>query len=498
MRSLPHEPPPRGNAPNWQNRTLFIADNLPVLRGMNSESVALIYLDPPFNSDEQYKATIGTKAEGQKFNDTWRWTDLDERWLGEIDRRNEALSAVIHTARLTQNDGTAAYLVMMGIRLLELRRVLKPTGSIYLHCDDTAGHYLKLAMDAVFAAGNYRNDIAWKRHTSVAKGSQHAPKTWGRNMDSILYYAKEAGKAPLRPYRAMTEEERRQQFPLQDEEGRRYYDDSAHIYRTPGMGERPNLCFRWSPPGRPDLVFENPHKSGWRLSKPRLNEEWRLGNIKVKPNGKLQRRKYEEAFKGKQVGNLWDDINPAAGKESTGWKTQKPLALLQRIIKASSNPGEVVLDPFAGCATCCVAAEIEGRQWVGIEACEAGSEIVQVRLHDHVWFAGVGEQRVTITRSAPMRTDADGKAEVTRKRTVAYRTEQNMDALYGRQRGVCKGCGNHYRHKDFHFDHVVAQKKGGSDELDNLQLLCGHCNSTKGTGTMEDLRRRLAAQRNQH
>lgn len=144
--------------PNWKNRTLFINDNLPVLRGMNSKTVDLIYLDPPFNSKRQYKAPIGTKAEGQKFDDTWRWTDLDVRWLGEIDRRNQALSAIIHAARLTQGDGTAAYLTMMGIRLLELHRVLKPTGSIYLHCDDTANSYLRLSMDAVFGKGNFRNE----------------------------------------------------------------------------------------------------------------------------------------------------------------------------------------------------------------------------------------------------------------------------------------------------------------------------------------------------
>ena len=172
---------------NFKNRTLFISDNLPVLRGLNSETVDLIYLDPPFNSKKQYKAPIGTKAEGQKFDDTWRWTDLDERWLGEIDRRNEALSTVIRAARLTQGNGTAAYLTMMGIRLLELYRVLKSTGSLYLHCDDTASHYLKAAMDAVFGATNFRNEINWQR-TVTRKGN--LTRGLARDADTIFRYSK--------------------------------------------------------------------------------------------------------------------------------------------------------------------------------------------------------------------------------------------------------------------------------------------------------------------
>ena len=201
---------------DFKNRTLFINDNLPVLRGINSTTVDLICLDPPFNSKREYKAPIGTKAEGQKFDDTWKWTDLDVRWLGEIDRRNPALSTIIHSARLTQGDGTVAYLAFMGIRLLEMRRVLKPAGAIYLHCDDTANSYLRLSMDAVFGKDLYRNEIVWKRSMS-GKSSQHAARAWGRNLDHILFY----GDASLRPYRERTHEEVAMKFNRVDENGNR-------------------------------------------------------------------------------------------------------------------------------------------------------------------------------------------------------------------------------------------------------------------------------------
>ena len=487
---------------NFANRTLFINDNLPVLRGLNSATVDLIYLDPPFNSQRKYAAPTETPAEGQMFDDHWKWTELDVRWLGEIDRRNPALSAVVNAARLTQGDGTAAYLTMMGIRLLEMHRILKPTGSIYLHCDPTASHYLKASMDAVFGNVAYRNEITWKRHTSIAKGSQHAPKTWGNNTDILLFYAKSHAK--LHPYRPMTTKEIGEQFPLKDEHGKHYYNDSSHIWSSPNMGARPNLCYEWSPPadmwevqhpGKARPVFRNPHASGWRLSKDRMDEEYRKGNFVVKENGKLERRKYIHDFKGKQVGNLWDDIDPAIAKERTGWATQKPLALLQRVIKASSNPGDIVLDPFAGCATCCVAAEMEGRQWLGIEACENANEIIQLRL-DEADMGILGTQtnasdKVTIERNIPRRTDAEGIALAKRRRTKAYKTEANFDFLYGKQRGDCPGCTKHFQSEDMTFDHITPQAKDGSHELDNLQLLCGPCNSIKGDDTMEDLKRRL-------
>ena len=418
---------------NFKNRTLFISDNLPVLRGLNSETVDLIYLDPPFNSKKQYKAPIGTPAEGQSFDDTWRWTDLDDRWLGEIDRRNEALSTVIRAARLTQGDGTAAYLTMMGIRLLELHRALKPTGSIYLHCDPIASHYLKASMDAIFGKENFKNDIVWFYPNSGFKAKS---KKFHQVNDNLLYYAKTNGRHIWNEQREKLDKPKKQ--PL------RKFNSITK---------------------KADMVRDGDGKILYKVTTDKLiNSVWRISMLNT-------------------------------GPERTGWKTQKPLALLQRIIKTSSNPGDMVLDPFAGCATACVAAEMESRQWIGIEACENATDIIQVRL-DEADLGSLGSledisRKVIIERKAPRRTDEEGIALAKKRKTRAYKTEENFNKLYGEQRGLCNGCGEHFRWQALVFDHIHPQSKDGGDEIDNLQLLCSYCNSTKHDDSMDDLWERL-------
>lgn len=453
--------------PNWVNKTLFTGDNLPIMRGMNSNTIDLIYLDPPFNSKANYAAPIGSKAAGAAFKDTWTLSDVDIAWLDLIQAKHPDVHRAIQTAMSKSNK---SYLIYMAVRLLEMQRILKPDGSIYLHCDPTMGHYLGVLLDAVFGKHSFRNHIVWQRHTSFARGSQHAPKTWGTITDFILFYS--VGNAPLHPYRNLTEAEKIEQFPLIDERGDRYYDDSAHIWSSPEMSAQPDLCYEWR-------GFKSPHPSGWRLSKNKLEEEFQKGNIIILQNGRLQRRKYERDYPGKQFGNLWTDIALPLGKERTGYPTQKPLALLRRIITASSNEGDIVFDPFCGCATTCVAAEIEDRQWIGIDSSPKACELVVSRIKQ---FQGLWKN-IVHRDDIPQRTDLGV--------LPYYSSRENKTKLYGEQEGHCNGCDTHFEVQHLNVDHIIAKSKGGTDHIDNLQLLCGNCNAIKGNRGMEYLLSKL-------
>ena len=170
--------------PNWRNRTMWTGDNLDIMRGMNSDSVDLIYLDPPFNSNRTYSAPIGSEAAGAAFKDTWTLSDVDEAWHGEVAEHEPSIYAAINAAGLTHSPSIKSYLIRMAIRLMEMRRLLKSTGSIYLHCDPTASHYLKMLMDAVFGRANFRNEVVWKRTSS-----HNRTKRWGPIHDTILFYS---------------------------------------------------------------------------------------------------------------------------------------------------------------------------------------------------------------------------------------------------------------------------------------------------------------------
>ena len=446
-------------------RDLYICDNLPVLRGLKTDSVDLVYLDPPFNSMKPYRAPIGTPAEGQMFDDTWRWDELDTAWLGEIDRRCPALARVIDAVEATRGEGDAAYTIMMGVRLIQLRRVLKPQGSIYLHCDDTAVHLLRMSMDAVFKKTAFKNQIVWRRYSS-----HNDTGKWGRVCDRILYYggSKRAWNPPRLP---LEQEAIERDYRYEDSTGR--FTTSPLQARTLSGG---GYSYEWR--GIKDV---------WKFPKERLEEMDALGMIYWPPRGKVPRRKvyYDVEKSGRVLSDLMDDIPRVSGKESTGWRTQKPLALLRRLIKASSHPGDVVLDPFCGCATTCVAAEIEERQWIGIDACKAAEKITKMTLSKNI--SDWDDTLLSVYQKAPERVDV----EITSAEAKNDCSAENIDRLYGNQRGYCSGCGGHYRVKDFHVDHMIPRSEGGGDDLANLQLFCGHCNATKSVGSMKDLWKRL-------
>ena len=325
--------------PNFADKTIWTGDNLDIMRGMNSESVDLIYLDPPFNSNQNYAAPVGSAAAGAAFKDTWTLSDLDVAWMGLIADEQPATAHVLQTAGLTHGKGMQSYLTMMAVRLMEMRRLLKPTGSIYLHCDDTATHYLKLMMDAVFEPGQFRNSLVWKRFNFHADA-----RRFGKVSDTLLFYSKSDSYVF-----------NRQRIPFS-----KTYVDSKFTHKDPD-GRRFRLD-NLNPPGGRGPVYEyHGVTKAWRFTEDRMRSLEQEGKIYLE--SKIpQVKRYLDESQGQAVHDIWDDIPPVnpMAKERMGYPTQKPLALLERIIRASSNEGDMVLDPFCGCATACVAADSWG------------------------------------------------------------------------------------------------------------------------------------------
>ena len=381
-----------------QPKTIFTGDNLPILRGINSNSIDLIYLDPPFNSNANYAAPIGSVAAGAEFKDTWTLNDVDAAWLDLIETKHPALNRVIHAA-MTNSD--KSYLIYMAVRLLEMRRVLKDTGSIYLHCDPTMSHYLKLLLDAVFGRKQFRNEIVWSYHRWTG-----ATKHFQRMHDILLFYAK-GSKSGV--FNALTE---------------------PYSLKSKHKGKR---------------------------------------HTTIQSDGSLEQSYTGDTIREKAMRDVWElsYLNSQA-KERVGYPTQKPLALLDRIIKASSNPDDIVLDPFCGCATTLVAADRLQRNWIGIDISPKAAELVVDRIRAD---QGLFESIIHRT-DIPLRDDLGD--------IPLYNSRVNKETLYGGQAGNCAGCGEHFQIQHLEVDHIIAVSVGGTDHIDNLQLLCTHCNRVKG------------------
>ena len=357
---------------------LFYGDNLDVLRQhIRDESVDLVYLDPPFNSNANYnllfKSPSGEKSQAQieAFEDTWHWNIHAARAFDEVLTGPNAQAAnmlrAIH-GFLGEND-MMAYLAMMAVRLIELHRVLKPTGSLYLHCDPTASHYLKILLDAIFGKENFLNEIVWKRTTS----HNDARNKFADVSDKIFFFSKSEKYVFKKQFREHDQKYIETKYHYKDENGR--------VYRLSDLR---------SPSLRPNLVYEykgyKPHPNGWAMSRERMEEADALGLLEFpkKPDGRIQYRRFLDTLEGMPITNVWDDIPPinAMAQERLGYPTQKPVALLERILSASSNEGDVVLDPFCGCGTTVHAAQKLNRQWIGIDITHLAISLIERRLKD--------------------------------------------------------------------------------------------------------------------
>jgi len=418
--------------------TLYTNDNLFILNGLNSSLVDLIYLDPPFNSKRFYSAPIGSKAAGTSFKDMWTWDDVNEEYLNTLAEKYPALSTYIASVGAIHSDAMKAYLTYMAQRIIEMHRVLKDTGSLYLHCDPTASHYLKVLLDEIFGRDNFKNEIIWyyRRWTGNAKKFQSLH-------DIILFYTKSDKYTFNELFRQATEG--------QIKKHAKGWDRNSVIID----GRR-----------QPQLIIYDKNK---------VKDAVKNGTLDLSVFARIIENDNLET----KESDVWTDINilNSQSKERTGYPTQKPLSLLRRIIKSSSNDGDIVFDPFCGCATTCVAAQQLGRKWIGIDIEKQAVNILIERLSDD---AGLFKDFVN-RKDVPQRDDIQ---IVEPKKSVKER-------LYKEQNGLCNGCGIEFAIWNLEIDHIIPKSKGGSDYYENYQLLCSNCNRTKSNNTMEFLRLKI-------
>ena len=394
---------------NVANRTLFHGDNLPFLRGINSGTIHLIATDPPFNKGRDFHATPDSLAAGARFEDRWSWdTDVHQEWVDAIQDDWPAVWQVIEAANsVWAKRDMGAFLCWLGVRLLEMHRVLHDDGSIYLHIDHTAHAWVKALMDAIFGWRNFRNEIVW----CYALGGS-SRKLWSKKHDTLLFYTK---------------------------------SDTYHF-------DKPSI----------------PATS--------------------------------QRMKGQDKGMLdwWTDIPSLnnMAKERMGYPTQKPLALYERIIKASSNEGDMVLDPFCGCATTPIAAERLGREWVGMDIWDKAHDTVIDRLQKEGLAAPDGDTagrlltfgQIGYSTVAPVRSD-DGevaapplklKVQISEPPGPKMTRAEMVNVLIVNNGMVCRGCDRQFDDPLYlELDHNTPRSDGGLNHISNRLLLCGPCNRIK-------------------
>ena len=469
---------------NFPNRTLYTADNLDVMRGMNSNTVDLIYLDPPFNKSRSFAAPLDSKAAGAAFDDMWYLDEHEEEWLAdEVKEKNEPLWFwLMGLGKMGAND-KKAYLSYMAIRLMEMERILKPTGSIFLHCDSTMNYLLRMTMDVIFGAKNFRNEIVWKRH------SYQSGKTTAFNTitDTILSYKMPRCRTWNSQYYPLHDIGK---YKLEDSRGRYYTRLCTSLngrqgkfspFTLPWRGHDPRAAGRnWHVTNKGPYAkwIEKVLISGYCAMDPyeRLDALAEVDMI-IWKDGIPRIKYYAEGSLGKQVDNLFVDcVLSAQAKERNGYPTQKPEKLLERLIAAASNPDDIVMDPFCGSGTTLVAAEKLGRRWVGID------------IENEVRPLVLKSLAKTIKQSAIEDNDAPinlwHQKDQPPKRTDEQRPILSHAALkalhYKTQRGACHACSIKLPSEYFELDRINPGARGGRYTKKNTHLLCGPCNRSKG------------------
>ena len=531
---------------NAVNRGVYIADNIDFLRALNTASVDLVCIDPPFakndtfvgdkldpplSADEQENEGrllslwgIATPEQADDagiawpddpaarggYQDTWSWDkDIHEDWVNGINATHQAVNMLIETTRYIHGEDTAAYLCYMAIRLIEIHRVLKPTGSLYLHCDHTASSYLRELLDGVFGRENRRNEFVWQRYAvhSLSAGFDQVS-------DTVLMYSKGDNPTQNRIYGASTDAELEARFPhIEAETGRRYqhvaleqrsnYVEGDTIRVIDGRTVTTTVGWRWSQETFDARLKDNPRLIYWTR------------------NGRPRYKIYLDEYAGSPLGNIWTDIPylAAGDSERTGYPTQKPYRLAERIIRASTNPGDVVLDCFAGCAYSAVACEMirkqdesQARRWV---ACDLNprawtvfkrqfnkDKLVLLKCNDRTTGQQVLGDAPVVTvhgpKELPERTSpiiyevkplrTPGQRARRYKRASTLMTDRAMlIALLQFSAGRAWCCGyisdnldHSLAYGNYELDHVIPKSAGGTDEIENRAPLCSAHNGLKG------------------
>ena len=525
---------------NAVNRGVYISDNLPFLRSLNSETVDLVCIDPPFAKNETFgrqnpraadplrppltaeegenelrlMASWGINSEKEaddadinwpetKYKDFWSWEkDIHEKWLKDLEEFQEPIADLIEVTRDIQDDGTAAYLCYMAVRLLEIYRVLTTTGSLYVHCDHTVGPYLRQLVSTIFGHGEngtpgFRNEITWRR--ANAKGL--AFKSYANNSDTILYYSKGEDFTwnPIYMHHDPA------------------YIDKTYRHVEPDTGRRYRLGDLTNPNrNRPNLTYEFLGVTRvWRWTRERMQAAYEQGLVvQSRPGTVPAQKRYLDEMQGNAVDNIWDDISPlqANSTERTGYPTQKPVALAERIIAASSNPGDMVLDCFAGCAYTAIAAERLQRQWI---ACDINPRawtvfkrqfnkpsLALLTCHDLTTGQQVLADNPTVTihgpNQLPLRTSPE-QEQIIRDVPLKERKfkvpasiipdSEILEMLLGLSNFMAWCCGFANRRPDgtiirttrnFHLDHLAPKsKEGTSNEIQNRAPMCPYHNIRK-------------------